>query len=83
MHDLMACPTKCDQVGLRIVTKGAAPWYVVNIEILGASTLTREIVGSWPANTGVMATGGSQRCCGIEAGMWVKTEYSEFGDGKR
>jgi hypothetical protein len=34
----MACPTKCDQVGLRVVTKGAAPCYVVNIEILGAST---------------------------------------------
>src|SRR6202050_1329689 len=34
----MACPTKCDQVGLRVVTKGAAPCDVVNIEILGAST---------------------------------------------
>jgi len=36
---LMACPTKRDQVGLRVVTKGAAPCYVVNIEVLEASTL--------------------------------------------
>jgi hypothetical protein len=36
---LMACPTKRDQVGLRVVTKGAAPCQVVNIEVLGASTL--------------------------------------------
>ena len=38
MQNLMACPAKCDQVGLRVVTKGAAPCRVVNIEILGAST---------------------------------------------
>lgn len=39
MRYLMACPTKRDQVGLRVVTKGAAPCYVVNIEVLEASTL--------------------------------------------
>jgi hypothetical protein len=35
---LVAFPAKRDQVGLSIVTKGAALYDVVNIEILGAST---------------------------------------------
>ena len=34
----MAFPAKRDQVRLYIVTKGAAPSYVVNIEVLRAST---------------------------------------------
>jgi hypothetical protein len=38
MQNVMARPTKRDQVGLRVVTKGAAPCYVVNIEVLEAST---------------------------------------------
>ena len=39
MQNLVAFPTKRDQVGLRIVTKSTAPSHVVSIEILGASTL--------------------------------------------
>ena len=38
MQNLVAFPAKRDQVGLSIVTKGAAPSQVVNIEILRAST---------------------------------------------
>ena len=38
MQDLVAFPTKRDQVGLYVVAKGAAPSHVVNIEVLGAST---------------------------------------------
>lgn len=38
MQNLVAFPTECDQVGLSIVTKVAAPFYVVNIEVLAAST---------------------------------------------
>jgi len=34
----MAFPAKRDQVGLSVVTQGAAPSDVVNIKILGAST---------------------------------------------
>ena len=39
VQNLVAFSTKRDQVGLRVVTKGATPSHVVNIEILGASTL--------------------------------------------
>ena len=39
VQNLVAFSTKRDQVGLCVVTKGTAPSYVVNIEILGASTL--------------------------------------------
>ena len=39
MRELMAFPAKRDQVRLCVVTKSAAPYHVVNIEILGASTL--------------------------------------------
>jgi hypothetical protein len=35
----MAFPAKRDQVDLSVVTKGAAWFDVVNIEILGASTV--------------------------------------------
>jgi hypothetical protein len=35
----MAFPAKCDQVALGMVAKGAPPYYVVYVEILGASTL--------------------------------------------
>jgi hypothetical protein len=38
VQNLVAIPTKGDQVGLSIVAKGAAPYQVVNIEILRAST---------------------------------------------
>jgi hypothetical protein len=38
MQNLVAFPAKRDQVGLRVVTKGAASSDVVNIEILRAST---------------------------------------------
>ena len=38
MQNFVAFPTKSDQVGLSIVAKGAAPYHVVNIEILGAPT---------------------------------------------
>ena len=38
VQNLVALPTKRDQVGLCIVTQGAAQYHVVNIEILGAST---------------------------------------------
>ena len=38
MPDLVAFPAKRDQVGLGVVTQGAAPSDVVNIEIPGAST---------------------------------------------
>ena len=36
--NLVAFSTKRDQVGLRVVTKGAAASHVVNVETLGAST---------------------------------------------
>jgi hypothetical protein len=39
MRTLMAFSAKRDQVRLCIVTKRTAPSHVVNIEILGASTL--------------------------------------------
>ena len=38
VENLMACPTKRNQVGLCVVTKGTSSSHVVNIEILGAST---------------------------------------------
>jgi hypothetical protein len=38
VQDLVAFPTKRDQVGLCVVTKSAAPSDVVNIEVPGAST---------------------------------------------
>ena len=33
-------------------------------------------------STGDMATGGSQRCCGVRAGKWARTGCSGFGGGK-
>jgi hypothetical protein len=45
VQNLVAFPAKRDQVGLSVVTQGAAPFDVVNIEIPGASTfLTPPIV---------------------------------------
>ena len=38
VQELVTFPAKRNQVGLCIVTKGAAPSDVVNVEILGAST---------------------------------------------
>jgi len=38
VQNLVAFPTERDQVGLSVVTKGAAPSHVVNIESLGTST---------------------------------------------
>jgi hypothetical protein len=38
VHNLVAFSTKGNQVGLSVVTHGAAPFHVVNIEILRAST---------------------------------------------
>ena len=38
VQKLVAFPTKRDQVSLSIVTKGAAPFDVMNIEIPSAST---------------------------------------------
>jgi len=38
VQDLMTFPTKRDQVGFCVVTKGAPSSHVVNIEIFGAST---------------------------------------------
>ena len=34
MENLVAFPTKCDQVSLCVITKGAPPSHVVNIEVL-------------------------------------------------
>ena len=39
MQDLVAFPTERDQVGLRVVTKGASPSYMMNIEIVEGSAL--------------------------------------------
>jgi hypothetical protein len=39
VQNLVAFPAKRDQVGLRVVTKGATPSDVVDIEIPRASTL--------------------------------------------
>jgi hypothetical protein len=38
VQKLVAFPTKRDQVGFSIVTKGAASSHVMNIEIVGAAT---------------------------------------------
>ena len=38
MLQLMAFPAKRNQVRLGVVTKGAPPYQMVNIEILGGST---------------------------------------------
>jgi hypothetical protein len=38
VQNLVALPAKRDQIGLCVVTQGAAAYQVVNIEILGAST---------------------------------------------
>jgi hypothetical protein len=38
MENLVAFPTKRDQIGLSVVTKAAARSHVVNIKILGVST---------------------------------------------
>ena len=39
VQNLVAFSTKRDQVGLRVITKNVAPSNMVNMEILGASTL--------------------------------------------
>jgi hypothetical protein len=39
LQKLVAFPTTREQVGLYVVTKGTAPYQMVNIEILGGSTL--------------------------------------------
>jgi hypothetical protein len=39
MRTLMAFSAKRDEVRLCVVTKSTPPYYMVNIEILGASTL--------------------------------------------
>ena len=45
MQSLVAFPTKRDQVGLHVVSKGATPSQVVDIEILEAPTyLTAPVV---------------------------------------
>jgi hypothetical protein len=38
VQDLVAFPAKRDQVGFGVVTQGAAPSDVVNIEVLGGPT---------------------------------------------
>ena len=45
MQHLVAFPTKRDQVGLEILSKGAAPAQVVNVEISEAATyLTAPVI---------------------------------------
>jgi len=45
VQNLVAFPTKRDQVGLHVLSKGAAPSQVVNIEILEAATyLTAPVI---------------------------------------
>jgi hypothetical protein len=39
MEKLVAFPTKRDQVGLRIVSKGASPFHMVNVQIPERATL--------------------------------------------
>lgn len=56
VQNLVAFPTKRDQVGLRIVTKGAAPSDVVNVEVLGASaalTVPAITVQDFPSRLGI------------------------------
>jgi hypothetical protein len=38
VENLMAFPTKCDEVGLSVIPKSATPNHVMNVEILRAST---------------------------------------------
>jgi hypothetical protein len=38
VQNSVAFPTKRDQVGLCVITQGAAPSHVVNLKTLGAST---------------------------------------------
>ena len=39
MQDLVAVPTKRDEVGLRVVTESASPSHVVNVKVPERSTL--------------------------------------------
>ena len=39
MEDLVAFPTKGDQVGLCVVSKGASPSHMMNVQIPEGSTL--------------------------------------------